>query len=309
MEFDIDLGLGELEDNDNSESSNIKELKEYNIVPNKGNYLGLDISESSTGVCLYKDGVKTTYNYTINVDESSPHYEVLLRRRLKDCLNTIIFGTNFDVIVIEDVFQGVNPFVTRKLYALNSAIDEMILDGWISCKDFVRVQNQSWKSWLYKVDTLGDYKGYSDKKRIEMCLEKLGVTESGEGYQDRLDATGMILGYIMAIKESSKEEVLKKKISINFEDVVLSYCSEDYEVFNEMSSYGIGSYRSVNESRWSKSKIIEYLQEEPNMAFMSSEYVLLGRFADKFGLPIIDGGGVFGFWINPKKVSKYISDK
>ena len=41
MEFDIDLGLGELEDNDNSESSNIKELKEYNIVPNKGNYLNI----------------------------------------------------------------------------------------------------------------------------------------------------------------------------------------------------------------------------------------------------------------------------
>ena len=55
MEFNIDLGLEENDDKD-TESSNIKELKEYNIVPNKGNYLGLDISESSTGVCLYKDG-------------------------------------------------------------------------------------------------------------------------------------------------------------------------------------------------------------------------------------------------------------
>lgn len=41
---------------------------------------------------------------------------------------------------------------------------------------------------------------------------------------------------------------------------------------------------------------------------MSSEYVLLGRFADKFGLPIIDGGGLLVL-DKSKKVSKYISDK
>lgn len=304
--LDDDLSLDDYSDSV-SDENNDKSI-EKDLVGD-GVYLGLDISELSTGVCLYRNGSKNTYNFTSETSSKEQHYEVLLRRELKRNLRSIIFGLHFDVIIIEDVFQGVNPSTTRVLHALNTAIDEMVLDGEVSCEKFLRVSNKRWKSWLFKVDKDNVTKGYNDKLRIETCLGMLGVSESGVGYQDRLDATGMILGYLMCKEEADKKELQKTRKRVAIEDIEVCYDFERSDVFTKMYNDGVESYENVNIKNVSKTKILDLLTENPEKGFISLDYVLLGRVAEVFDLPVISGGGVLGFWVKRKKLYKYIKEE
>ena len=304
MEEGFDLGLFD----EVSEEGSPEVSKELEIV-GSGNYLGLDISELSTGVCLYSEGSKKTYNFTSRTSSKEKHFEVLVRRELKNNLRSIIFGMNFDVVIIEDVFQGVNPLTVRVLHALNTAIDEMILDGEITCQKFLRVSNKSWKSWLFTVDSSGITKGYNDKLRIQTCLEMLGVRESGTGYQDRLDATGMVLGYLLCREEADKKELRKTMRRVVVEDIEVCYDFERSDVFTKMYNDGVEVYENLEIKSISKSKILDLLTENPEKGFISSDYILLGRVAESFDLPLISGGGILGFWIKRKKLSKYIKEE
>lgn len=276
------------------------------VITEKGYFLGLDISEMSTGVCIYSNGIRKTYNFSVNSAENSCFGEVLLRRCLKENLRKLISGSSFDVVIVEDVFQGINPLTTRKLYALNTAIDEMILDGEVSCEKFFRVSNQTWKSWLFKLDTDGCLKGMNDKLKIETCLGMLGITEKGSGFQDRLDATGMIVGYLLNPEEAEKSINQKKKKRVSVSDIVVAYSSEQYDIFEEMSNYEVGRYKEVREKRWTKTKILDYLTDNPEIAYITEDYVLLGNLANEFDLPFVSDGGILGFWIKPNKLSKYL---
>lgn len=300
-----DLSLDDYSDSI-SDENNDKSIEKDFIED--GVYLGLDISELSTGVCLYKNGSKSTYNFTSGTSSKEQHYEVLLRRELKKNLRSLIFGLHFDVIIIEDVFQGVNPSTTRVLHALNTAIDEMILDGEVSCEKFLRVSNKRWKSWLFTVDKAGVTKGYNDKLRIETCLSMIGVSESGVGYQDRLDATGMILGYLMCKEEADKKELQRTMKRVVIDDINVCYDFERSDVFTKMYNDGVEEYENVNIKNVSKTKILDLLTENPEKGFISSDYVLLGRVADEFNLPVISEGGILGFWIKRKKLSKYVKE-
>lgn len=301
MELDCSLVSFDDDENDVCESEKLK-------ISENGSYLGLDISELSTGVCIYRNGVRKTYNFSVNHTDNSCFGEVLLRRSLKENLRELILGSSFDVVIIEDVFQGINPLTTRKLYALNTAIDEMILDGEISCSKFFRVSNQTWKSWLFKLDTDGCLKGMSDKLKIEACLGMLGIHEEGRGFQDRLDATGMLVGYLLNPEEAEKSINRKKKKKVSISDVVVSYGSEQYDVFEDMTNYEVSKYKEVSEKRWSKAKILDYLTDNPEIAYITEDYVLLGNLASEFDLPFVSDGGILGFWIKPNKVSKYLDD-
>lgn len=299
--MELDCSLMSFDD----EEDEVCESVEFKISKN-GSYLGLDISELSTGVCIYRNGIRKTYNFSVNHDENSCFGEVLLRRSLKENLRGLILGSSFDVVIIEDVFQGINPLTTRKLYALNTAIDEMILDEEITCTKFLRVSNQTWKSWLFKLDVDGCTKGMNDKLKIETCLSMLGIREEGSGFQDRLDATGMLVGYLMNPEEAERSLNQKKKKRVNISDVIVAYSSEQYDIFEEMSNYEVSRYKEVSEKRWSKTKILDYLTENPEIAYITKDYVLLGNLASEFDLPFVSDGGILGFWIKPNKVSKYV---
>ena len=171
-----------------------RELTVYDILPKTGLHLGLDISKTSTGITLVKDGEFTSWNRTLSGNEDVRFAEILMRRELKEVFLEEFRGMSFETIVVEDAFEGKNPATTRMLYSLNTVIDEMVLDGDICCKDFVRASNKSWKSWLWSIEPqLG--KGLNEKVRIEELLAYLGVTDEGKGYQDRLDSLGMLVGY------------------------------------------------------------------------------------------------------------------
>lgn len=313
MDFSIDDILkDEQEDSDTEdvqggETVSFSELSEDVIVPKKGVFLGLDISQNSSGICLYVDGIKTTFNASVEYQEGNPHAEALMRKQLKEDLLEVIEGRQLDLIVIEDVFEGSNAEVVRKLYALNTAIDDLILDGKVSCKDFVRVQNGTWKSWLSVVDSSGEFKGFNDKEKIKGYLSMLGVVEEGKGFQDRLDATGMLIGYFLKKSEGDIEKTSKKKgIRVNLKDISSAY-EVDPDLIVMEAAYGEEDAKVIyiNDKKLTKKSIVEYMSSDISAIFVSSNPIKIGLLADTLNLPTIEEGGYFGFWLDSKARKKY----
>lgn len=277
----------------------------WNIVPREGLFLGLDISKNSSGVTYIENGEKITGNIVLD-EPKGVHKEVLLRRALKQDLLELVEGKEFDLIIIEDAFVGENADTVRKLFALNTAIDEMILDGICSCKKFIRVNNQQWKSWLYTLDTDGVSKGLNDKEKIRICLEMLGVTEEGEGYQDRLDSTGLIVSYFLKGNKVEKDGGLVKKRKVNINDVEASYEIDSSFLFYGRDDVDRDRVEFLEYRKITKIRVLELLTEKPDTVFITSDLVMLGNLGIDLGLEQIDGGGYFAFWINPKRKKKYL---
>lgn len=289
-------------------------LKESNIVPKVGAFLGLDISKDSTGVCLYLNGEKHLANISIEgYNKTDPFAEaksrMSLQKDLLEFLTEINKITVLDLIVIEDVFEGVNPATTRMLYALNTAIDELILWGKLECKEFARVSNQSWKSWLSVVDNTDDLKGLNDKLKIQMLMEELGIKDSGEGFQDRLDATGMILGYLIkkSLNGGKNPQTKKPAVRVQLSDIQYAF-EEDDDLIRLMAIGDNDSITTViiEDSKMSKKKMIDYLSSNLDVVFITSKPIMLGMLAGELGLQILPGqGGYFGFWLKPRALDRY----
>lgn len=305
--MEMEFGLCELTSNEEV-GYKLNVLSELDIIPKTGIYLGLDISEESSGICLYKDGEKVSANISLVTKESEDFYEVKCRRELKDCLSELVSGLNIDVIVIEDVYQGVNPKTTRILYAINTAMDELILDGVCSCKRFIRVQNKVWKSWLFKLDTEHRFKGLEDKLRIQKCLELVGVVDSGEGFQDRLDSCGMLIGYFYF----GKNEVIRSNKRVDFKDLAFLYMeSEDFILEEVRSSNNLEELTiqrfSFGNKRISKKYIQDLVSENPDRVFISDSEIKLGNFMEVLNVDSIsEEAGFLAFWVKPKRLKKYI---
>lgn len=276
-----------------------------NIVPSEGLFLGLDVSKNSTGITLIEDGERLTGNITLE-DVKSEHREVLLRRALKSDLRQLVKDKEFDLIIIEDAFVGENAETVRLLFALNTAIDEMILDGECACKKFIRVPNQSWKSWLYVLDSNNVTKGLNDKEKIKYCLEQIGVVETGEGYQDRLDSTGLIVSYFLKGKELDDKGKLKKKPKVRFSDIEASYDIDTSYLFYGRDDINTDNIEFLDYRKIGKTRVVELLTENPDRVFVTSEMILLGNLGVELGLDIIEGGGYFAFWVKPNKLKKYL---
>lgn len=279
----------------------------FDIVPKEGRFLSLDVSKNSTGVTYVDNGEKIVGNIILE-DFKGPHKEVLLRRGLKRDLLELVEGKEFDVILIEDAFVGENADTVRTLFALNTAIDELILDGVCTCKDFIRVHNQRWKSWLYKLDTVGAVKGYNDKEKVKYCMSLLGVHEEGNGFQDRLDSMGILVGYFLKGEDSVHEELensKKKKVKIT--DVEGSYDIDTGYLFYGRDDIDIEKIIYLDYNRISKKRVLELLTDKPDAVYVTENMIKLGNLGDDLGLDILSEGGYFAFWIKPKKLKKYLN--
>lgn len=299
LDFD-DIGIFEEESSISLEVPHIN-----NIVPSKGLYLGLDVSKNSTGLTLIENGERLTGNISLE-EVDSVHREVLLRRALKEDLRILIKNKVFDLIIIEDAFEGIDPETTRLLYALNTAIDEMILDNECGCKNFIRVSNKAWKSWLSMVDSDGVAVGLNDKEKIKIYLKMIGVEEEGEGAQDRLDSTGLIVSYFLKGKELNDKGKLKKKPKIHFSDINASYDIDTSYLFYGRDDVNTDNIEFLDYRKIGKKRVLELLGDNPDKVFVTSEPILLGNLGVELGLDIIDGGGYFAFWIKPNKLKKYL---
>lgn len=289
-----------------NEGTSLEVLNIDNIIPKKGLFLGLDISKDSSGITYVENGERITGNIVLE-DTKGVHKEVLLRRALKEDLRELVKGKDFDVIIIEDAFVGENAETVRMLFALNTAIDEMLLDGECSTKVFVRVSNKLWKSWLCKsIDTEGVTTGLNDKEKIRICLEMIGVVEEGKGYQDRLDSTGLLVSYFLKGNEEVKEGKLEKKRKVRLCDIDASYDVDSSYLFYGRDDVDTDKIVFLDYKKIGKARVIELLTESPDSVFVSSEPILLGNLGIELGLDILDGGGYFAFWVKPNKLKKYL---
>ena len=291
--------------------SEYRKLSFWGVVPKVGRFLGLDISKNSTGVCLIEDGVKVTGNISltkemVEIKNSDKWFfcETLLRRCLKKDLTELVSGKEFDLIIIEDAFSGENPEVSRMLYGLNTAIDELILDGVCSCKTFLRVSNKEWKSWIGNtVDPMNKNKGLNDKVKIQNWLDSVGVSEgNSEGFQDRLDATGLILGYFL--EKAKVDRKYSSGLNISWSRLEFSYEVDPQFLFEDNEWLKDLEVVYLNDERFTKRKILEYVKSSPRSLFISLEPVYLGMLSKYTGVDVsIDGGGYFAFWVK-KSVRK-----
>lgn len=278
------------------------------FMPSKGKILGLDISKTSTGWCLIEDGVRKQGNITLTgrlLKEYPKHKELMYRVELKEELSKLFKGMDFDNIIIEDVFQGANARTVRLLYDINTAIDELIYEGTVTTKDFNRVSNQKWKSWLYQIDTFNETKGMLDKPRIQACMAMLGIEESGEGYQDRLDSAGMVAGYY--INEATKYgRAEKKKAKFSLRDIKIRYRAEREDALaikDNILGISDGPYEvtgAIGVTLFERS-----IMKNPDAVYITKDKVILGFLGKKNGIQPIEGGGYLSFWCKPSMRSKY----
>lgn len=141
--------------------------------------------------------------------------EAGIRRRLefKQYLKEALEGLPVAVVVVEDVFAGVNVTSYRELLNLNNVVDELILEGVITTAtgeepELVRVQSRVWKRWIRRFvkETPNSVvhenaKYLNDKQVVRESLSAIGIPpetlEGGKGNQDRCDAAGMALGWLL----------------------------------------------------------------------------------------------------------------
>ena len=304
-EFDIE-GFG-----------SIKKTTWADIIPQEGVFLGLDISKDSTGICLIEDGVKTTANIILTSEQleiqksdKRNFEEVLLRRQLKKDLSEMIRDKHFDLIIIEDVFAGDNPKVVRLLYSLNTAIDELILDGVCDCKDFIRINNGEWKKWLWSgIDPMQQYKGYNVKLRIRQCLTDIEIDEGNEhGSQDRLDATGMLIGYFLWRGEELNKELEKKSRSkITWSHIDIAYELDESFIFDDNPWLRELEIKYIDMQRITKKAILDRIRMKPEcMYILLEEKVKLGFVGKELGLKAISTGGCFAFWLKKSARRRFL---
>ena len=226
-------------------------------APDKGCVVGLDISVRSTGVAVVgsqpdiakfsgkraETGVpKSTFGGAesgIPKEEENPanalrlavtnetlSAEAGIRRRLefKQYLKEALEGLPVAVVVVEDVFAGVNITSYRELLNLNNVVDELILEGVITTAageepELVRVQSRVWKKWIRRFvkytpnSVVHEHAKYlNDKQVVRESLNAIGVhpetLEGGKGNQDRCDAAGMALGWLLRDVEELESPIL-----------------------------------------------------------------------------------------------------
>lgn len=226
-------------------------------APDKGCVVGLDISVRSTGVAIVgsqpdiakfsgkraETGVpKSTFGgaesetpkgeenpanaLRLAVTNETLSAEAGIRRRLefKQYLKEALSGLPVAVVVVEDVFAGVNVTSYRELLNLNNVVDELILEGVITTEtgeepELVRVQSRVWKRWIRRFvketpnSVVHEHAKYlNDKRVVRESLNAIGVhpetLEGGKGNQDRCDAAGMALGWLLRDVEELESPIL-----------------------------------------------------------------------------------------------------
>lgn len=273
-------------------SDRIEGLGIEDIIPTTGYYMGLDISKTSTGITVFQNGEFTWDSFGLNIDDpSSVHSEALYRRALRDELLERIDGMQFEVIVVEDVYAGVSATTSRLLYSLNTVIDDLILDGKISCKVFERVQNGAWKKWLMLTEYGLHAKSLNDKQKVVTLMSDLGIETYGKGAQDRLDSAGMITGYLihqmMLSGDSRVGQVSQSTDLIPLRDIRVVYGSNKEDVPD-----GI-----VYDGRVSEAGIRRVLSEaDAGVMYRTKTRVSIGNLGTKLGVEPLPFGGYLTFW-------------
>lgn len=173
------------------EKLNYKEFLKYEPT-----FLSLDISVRSTGWVLSIDE-----NITWGTKSLKAEDELGRRLEFRAFLIDLIGSKHIPVVMVEDVYGGVNFKTVKGLIQLNTIVDDLKADKLILVDDIKRIDNKKWKMYLKQAANykLGTKK--NDKEMVKGCLNKLGFDL--EAKQDVYDSLGMAVGVIY------KDKVLK----------------------------------------------------------------------------------------------------
>lgn len=286
-----DSGAGSTDDTFYTPDTSL--LPDFSLLPKTpGTYLGLDISKSSTGVALVTHLGYESEQLVLNADKSSPHYEALLRRDLRNKLIECIGeGVHFTGIAVEDVYLGSNPKTIRMLMALNSVIDDLILDGIITCDTFSRVSNGTWRKQLRQA--VPSYsKALNEKIFVKETLATYGITVTGAGAEDRLDALGIAMSLYLDTYEGEKATGTTTLASLNKIQAMYVNNLVDLEVH---PGYRDGIKFTA---RPTLKNIREQLgQANKGQLYYTPQRVYLGSVVDKLGVESRPFGGFLAFWL------------
>ena len=223
----------------------IPEIKAVSVDDFIGKYvdraLSLDVSKTSTGLTIFENGRTKPYCLKLETDDNTAKYPVGERMlELREAIVDIVGeNTHFDLICVEEAILGVNAKVSGVAYALNFVIDMLILDGIITCDNFMRINNKSWKAIMRKHTGVIPLKSGSDKDKKDIInyFQALNYSMGYQvnsfkswsaymksGIQDMLDSVGVMYGSVEKVfrepNRSTKKVRKTQKVFDNLEDAV-----------------------------------------------------------------------------------------
>lgn len=223
----------------------IPEIKAVSVDDFIGKYvnraLSLDISKTSTGLTIFENGKTQPYCLKLETDDNTAKYPVGERMlELREAIVDIVGeNTHFDLICVEEAILGVNAKVSGVAYALNFVIDMLILDGVITCDNFMRINNKSWKAIMRKHTGVIPLKSGSDKDKKDIInyFQALNYSMGYQvnsfkswsaymksGIQDMLDSVGVMYGSVEKVfrepNRSTKKVRKTQKVFDNLDDAV-----------------------------------------------------------------------------------------
>ena len=183
-------------------------------------FLSLDISVHGTGWVIWKDKELSWGRISLKAVEEAQRIE-----EFRNALLSIISGTTFDYIFVEDAIGSCNYKTARSLYTLNGVIDLLIYEKLVKAPvALYRESNVTWKKNLKCIAGSDfvikgvNYTNGADKEATKACLEALGVSidmlkrgqYTNKQVEDICDALGMALGPIASKVE--KSPMVKSKV-------------------------------------------------------------------------------------------------
>lgn len=223
----------------------IPEIKAVSVDDFIGKYvnraLSLDVSKTSTGLTIFENGRTQPYCLKLETDDNTAKYPVGERMlELREAIVDIVGeNTHFDLICVEEAILGVNAKVSGVAYALNFVIDMLILDGIITCDNFMRINNKSWKAIMRKHTGVIPLKSGSDKDKKDIInyFQALNYSMGYQvnsfkswsaymksGIQDMLDSVGVMYGSVEKVfrepNRSTKKVRKTQKVFDNLEEAV-----------------------------------------------------------------------------------------
>lgn len=259
--------------------------------------LGLDISKTSGGFTEFIDGTYTAQTHSINVEKNEENRFIKCFNSLKDFIELNYSQEEYDLVIIEDIFFESNVDTFRVLSVLNLCIDWCVDNGILKTKEYLKISNKTWKSWLFINDNL---KGMEDKKRIRLNVKQKGISYDGlDGFQDMYDSTGMIMGYFQKDDIQQKSNTVKQKNNLKLSDVNCLYYLFKEELDQNLRQRGVQDkdIKSFKITRMSKNSLLEMLSKDSEWVLVSESKVNLGNLGEDLGLRPLVGGGYCAFWL------------
>lgn len=272
-----------------------------------GSALGLDIAPNHTGVFVW-DGVQCkTYGFKLDdsISQDDVFYDAKVRRFFKDKYLELFKGMHFEYVCIEGCYGGENYDTVKQLLNINTVFDELVLDGSITCDNFLRVKPSQWLAGLSRVVQMKG--GYSTKYKTQEILKKLGFKFAldGEGktkkfleeifYEDICDATGIVVGLRMLEK---LDIPVKKSSSIGMSQIEVHYLQDLTDMYSLHGgfAYDICNYEVSINKRTIEKEIKRLVNEDGSQIYyLKLETTKLGDFGIKRGFSFYNQG--FGWLV------------